>query len=132
MSIAIPAKVSWLSSRHSMRSPKSPDSEFTETDVEEVRFRIKHTENDVMVSYCRRNTPFVKDLVKYLNSLGIDPWVDWEDIRPAVDWMKAIRHGIVDAYAFICVLSPEYLESKICLEELGGSPDNLLTFSPIS
>lgn len=80
--------------------------------------RYAHTENDVMVSYCRRNKKFVQELVAYLNRIGIDPWIDWEDIPPAVDWMQCIRDGIEQSYAFIAVLSPEYLASKICLEEL--------------
>mmetsp|Transcript_17520 Transcript_17520/g.28546 ORF Transcript_17520/g.28546 Transcript_17520/m.28546 type:complete len:388 (+) Transcript_17520:87-1250(+) len=95
------------------------------------KVKFKHETNDVMVSYCRRNTPFVKSLVQFLNDIGIDPWVDWEDIPPAVDWMKQITKGIINAYAFICVLSPEYLESKICLEELQIALDSGKLIVPI-
>lgn len=37
-----------------------------------------------MVSYCRKQKPFVSELVRFLHTIGIDPWVDWEDIPPAV------------------------------------------------
>eukprot|EP00468_Gymnochlora_sp_CCMP2014_P012515 CAMPEP_0167759698 /NCGR_PEP_ID=MMETSP0110_2-20121227/11167_1 /TAXON_ID=629695 /ORGANISM="Gymnochlora sp., Strain CCMP2014" /LENGTH=405 /DNA_ID=CAMNT_0007646111 /DNA_START=51 /DNA_END=1265 /DNA_ORIENTATION=- len=80
--------------------------------------RYQHFKNDIMISYSRRNKAFVKTLVKGLKERKIDPWVDWEDIPPAADWKEEIERGIQQAYAVIAVLSPEYLMSEFCHDEI--------------
>lgn len=53
-----------------------------------------------------------------LDAAGIDAWVDWEGIPPSADWMKEIKAAIREADAFIFVISPHSLASKVCAEEL--------------
>jgi hypothetical protein len=49
---------------------------------------------------------------------GKDVWIDWEDIPFSSKWWDEIAQAIAGAGTFICVLSPDYLVSKTCLEEL--------------
>lgn len=73
---------------------------------------------DVMVSYCRRNKPFVERLVKALEDNDVSCWVDWKDIPHGVDWMKSIQSGILNCNTFVFCLSPESIKSKVCGEEV--------------
>mmetsp|Transcript_23467 Transcript_23467/g.45826 ORF Transcript_23467/g.45826 Transcript_23467/m.45826 type:complete len:605 (+) Transcript_23467:45-1859(+) len=78
----------------------------------------QHFKNDVMISYSRKNKPFVKKLVAKLTEFGIDPWVDWNDIPPGTDWRRQIEMGIQQAYAVIAVISPPFTESPVCRDEI--------------
>ena len=77
--------------------------------------------SDVFVSYRRVNVEFAKKLVEYLNKEGKEVWVDWEDIPPGSEaFTDDIKRGLEGADAFICILTPDYLESPYCLDmELG-------------
>ncbi|GAB5370041.1 hypothetical protein AAMO2058_001458100 [Amorphochlora amoebiformis] len=78
----------------------------------------QHFKNDIMISYCRRDKDQVRKIVDGLNNRGIDPWVDWKDIPPATDWKKEIQMGIQKAYATVACLSPNYLKSEYCRDEI--------------
>jgi|GEM_PF-4391291 len=87
--------------------------------------------NDIFISYSRRNKDFVKKLNDALREHGLDPWVDWEDIPPSVDWMEEIRNGIDEANTFIFVISPDSIHSKVCYEELQYAVDQHKRLVPI-
>ncbi|MFN8381795.1 MAG: TIR domain-containing protein [Anaerolineales bacterium] len=72
----------------------------------------------VFISYSRKNKEFVQSLHAALKSEGFDIWVDWEGIPPSADWMAEISAAIEGADAFIFVLSPDSLASKVCGDEL--------------
>lgn len=72
----------------------------------------------IFISYSRRNKVFVKKLNDALDSAGIDAWVDWEGIPLSSDWMAEISAAIEAADAFVFVISPDSLKSKICMDEL--------------
>ena len=75
--------------------------------------------SDVFISYRRADITFVRQLVDALIETDREVWVDWEDIPPAsTDWWEDIKRGIAGADAFIAILSPRYLQSEICLNEL--------------
>ncbi|MEO1643844.1 MAG: TIR domain-containing protein [Chloroflexota bacterium] len=42
--------------------------------------------SDVMISYSRRDKPFVQALEKAIAKTGRATWVDWDDIPPTVNW----------------------------------------------
>jgi hypothetical protein len=73
---------------------------------------------DVFVSYSRKDTAFVRQLVDRLAQDKQDVWVDFEDIPFAADWWDEICEGIDTAEAFIFVLSPDSLTSKVCSMEV--------------
>lgn len=45
-------------------------------------------------------------------------WIDWNDIPKAVDFMEAIKKGILEANAFIYIISPDSVASKYCDAEV--------------
>jgi WD40 repeat protein len=77
--------------------------------------------SDVFISYRRKNVDFAKQLVGALQDTGKECWVDWEDIPPGSEgFTNDIKRGLEGADAFLCVLSPDYLESTYCVDmELG-------------
>ncbi|GAB4548362.1 MAG: hypothetical protein Fur002_25190 [Anaerolineales bacterium] len=72
----------------------------------------------VFISYSRRNKLFVRKLNDALDAAGVDAWVDWEGIPLSSDWMAEITAAIEAADAFVFVISPDSLKSKVCAEEL--------------
>ena len=72
----------------------------------------------VFVSYSRRDKAFVKKLNDALDNAGVQAWVDWEGIELASDWMATITAAIQGSDAFLFVISPDSLKSKVCAEEL--------------
>jgi WD40 repeat protein len=75
--------------------------------------------SDVFLSYRRKDVDFAKQMDAALKATGREVWVDWEDIPPGVEgFTDEIQRGIDGADAFICLLSPNYLESEYCLMEL--------------
>ena len=74
--------------------------------------------SDVFISYSRQDAAFVDTLNKALMQEGKNVWVDWEDIPFSAKWWDEISQAITGATTFICVLSPHYLGSKICMEEI--------------
>ena len=72
----------------------------------------------VFISYSRKNKPFVSKLNTALDENGIDAWVDWEGIPLTSDWMAEITAAIEGCDAFVFVISPDSLKSKVCADEL--------------
>jgi hypothetical protein len=73
--------------------------------------------SDVFISYRRTDVKIAQDLVKKLEEAGKEVWVDWEDIPPGSEvFTDDIKRGLEGADAFICILSPDYLESKYCVD----------------
>ncbi|NJL40632.1 MAG: TIR domain-containing protein [Leptolyngbyaceae cyanobacterium SM1_4_3] len=73
---------------------------------------------DVFISYSRKDKEFVQQLHAALVAHKRDAWVDWQDILPSEKWWKAIEAGIEGAEAFVFVISPDSVESKVCADEI--------------
>jgi WD40 repeat protein len=78
----------------------------------------KLPKRSVFISYSRKDTEFVRKLNDSLDSSEIEAWVDWEGIPPSSDWMDEISRAIEGADAFLFVISPDSLASKVCGDEL--------------
>lgn len=85
----------------------------------------------IFVSYSRKNIDFAKRLTGVLQARDIDFWVDWEGIPPTVDWMQQIQRGIEEADAFLFIISPDSIKSKVCKDELGIAVKNGKRLIPI-
>ncbi len=72
----------------------------------------------VFISYSRKDKAFVKQLNDALDQAGVRAWVDWEGIQVASDWMATITGAIQGTDAFLFVISPDSLNSKVCADEL--------------
>jgi WD40 repeat protein len=74
---------------------------------------------DVFVSYAREDVEFVaRRLVPALEARGKAVWVDLTGIPPAAEWRERIRSGIAAAKAVVAVLSPAFVASRICADEI--------------
>jgi WD40 repeat protein len=72
----------------------------------------------VFLSYSRKDGPAVRRLAAALESQRVGAWVDWEDIPPSAQWWREICTAIESVDAFVCVMSPDALASKVCGDEL--------------
>jgi WD40 repeat protein len=70
------------------------------------------------VSYSRRDSAFVRELVGALTSRGLNVWLDEEDIPPSARWRDELTSAIEGAGAFVAVISPQAAASKECGREL--------------
>lgn len=85
----------------------------------------------IFVSYSRKNKDFCRQITNELQKHDLDFWVDWEGIPPTVDWMKEIEKGIEEADTFLAIVSPDWISSKVCLEELNIAVKNGKRLIPV-
>ena len=85
----------------------------------------------IFVSYSRKNIDFCKRLTDELQKRDLDFWVDWEGIPPTVDWLKEIEKGIEEADTFLAIVTPDWISSKICLDELDIAVKNGKRLIPV-
>jgi TIR domain len=88
-------------------------------------------ENDVFISYSRRDKAFVEQLDAKFRQAGRDPWVDWDDIRKGEDWWKSIQRGIEESDSFVFVISPDSVTSTVCREEIDYAAQLNKRFLPL-
>ncbi len=67
--------------------------------------------NDVFISYRRKDLEFVTQLHQELTQRGIPAWFDMENIEVADHWRSSIAEGIRACKVFVLVLSPDAVES---------------------
>ncbi|MCD4687656.1 MAG: TIR domain-containing protein [Anaerolineae bacterium] len=89
------------------------------------------SENQVMISYSRRNRSFAKALVDNLNTIGVDAWLDEQDISPGQRWKESIRQGIVQARAVVAIISPHSLVSPPCAWEVELALERNIPLIPV-
>lgn len=85
----------------------------------------------IFVSYSRKDSESARKLVAALEELGLDVWVDWEEIAPAVDWLENIKRGIEEADAFVFLVSPDSIKSEVCNVEIGHAAANNKRIVPV-
>jgi WD40 repeat protein len=86
---------------------------------------------DVFISYSRKDAEFVGRLRDELAARGKDVWLDLEDIRKGEDWWRRIERGIQAAAAVVAVLSPDFLSSEVCGNELDYAIANNKRLVPV-
>ena len=75
-------------------------------------------ENDIFISYSRRDQEFVTRLARDLDQQVAGVWFDQSDIQVGQQWHDEIMDGIRACKAFVLVLSPDAAESRYVHEEL--------------
>jgi WD40 repeat protein len=74
--------------------------------------------SDFFISYAREDQAFVRRLHEALSEEKRQTWVDWQDIPPTAEWLKEIYSAIEAADAFVFVISPAAINSRVCQLEL--------------
>ena len=72
----------------------------------------------VFLSYSRRDAPVARRVVTALEGRRVDAWVDWEDIPPSADWWREVCAAIEATDAFVFLISPESVASRVCTDEV--------------
>lgn len=85
----------------------------------------------IFVSYSRKNRDFCRQLTNELQKRDFDFWVDWEGIPPTVDWMKEIEKGIEEADTFLAIVTPDWISSRVCIDELNIAAKNGKRLIPV-
>src|SRR5215204_4303109 len=80
---------------------------------------------DVFISYAREDQDFVRELQDALEEHNRKTWIDWKDIPLTAKWKEEVFSAIDQADSFAAVISPDFIVSKPCQEELDhASHDN--------
>ena len=74
------------------------------------------------ISYAHRNKTEVLTIIGRMQAEGCRIWYD-EGIDPGTEWAEHIAQQLTGRDYFIAFLSPEYLESTNCLDELSFARD---------
>lgn len=75
--------------------------------------------SDVFISYSRQSDiEFVDRLSAALEARGQEVWVDRAGIFPSSPWRPEIEQAILEAHAFVFVISPSSVASDYCRAEL--------------
>jgi hypothetical protein len=78
----------------------------------------------VFVSYSTKNSSFARQLATSLSSLGIDVWMDVDDIPPGMRWSTAIQRGLDVSDLMIVVITPQSMVSRHVEDEWQYFLDN--------
>src|SRR5215207_11627196 len=73
---------------------------------------------DVFISYAREDQNFVRKLQDALEEHKRNTWVDWKDIPLTAKWKEEVFSAIDNPDSFAAVISPDFIVSKPCQEEL--------------
>jgi WD40 repeat protein len=74
--------------------------------------------HDVFISYSHRDKEFVLKLRDALVASNHSVWLDLRDIPYTADWQEEIYRNIVTANNVLCVLSPDFIQSPYCRDEV--------------
>lgn len=67
----------------------------------------------LFISYSRRDQEFVLRLATDLQDRGAQVWIDQGDIQGGEQWRESIAKGVQGCQAFVLVVSPDSINSKV-------------------
>ncbi len=76
----------------------------------------------IFISYAHKDTESVLPIIKNLINSGYRTWYD-EGIEPGKDWDNYIAEHVIGCSYFIAFVSPSYLASSNCMDELNFARD---------
>ncbi len=85
----------------------------------------------VFISYAREDRGFVNALVEVLKEEGIEVYGDWL-LTGGESYKEQLRQLIINAEVFITVISPDFLASDACKEEVDLAAGFNKTIIPVS
>ena len=85
----------------------------------------------IFISYSRKDLEFAQQIVDALAANNLDTWVDWKSIPKGEDWWEHIQSGIEEADAFIFLISPDSIASKVCSDEIDHAIKNGKRILPV-
>lgn len=73
---------------------------------------------DVFISYQRKDEKSAEHLKRSLNELGVSAFLDRSEIDIGASWQRRIFDALEKCSAAVTLYSPEFVESKVCQDEL--------------
>eukprot|EP00823_Brevimastigomonas_motovehiculus_P002896 TRINITY_DN171_c0_g1_i1.p1 TRINITY_DN171_c0_g1~~TRINITY_DN171_c0_g1_i1.p1 ORF type:complete len:484 (+),score=112.90 TRINITY_DN171_c0_g1_i1:23-1474(+) len=74
---------------------------------------VKDKKASLMISFDPKDLTVVKSVCMPLSTIDDrDLWADWDSMPPSEEWMAEVYKGIEQSDAFLCFLSPDYLQSE--------------------
>src|SRR5207237_5631237 len=86
---------------------------------------------DVFISYSRSDKEFVLKLRNALEACNHVTWLDLKDIPYTAEWRAEIYANIEAANNFLCVLSPNFITSPNCRDEVAHAVEYSMRLVPI-
>lgn len=84
------------------------------------------------MSYAHQESDdFVGFLHDFFATKSVHAWVDVNEIEMGDDWHDKIGEGINDCMVFLAVITPKYLQSKFCKQELYMAQDMKKAILPV-
>jgi predicted nucleotide-binding protein len=87
--------------------------------------------SSVFISYARDDFEPVRRIVEELNALGVDTWMDVENLSPGELWLNAIHLAIRRAEAFLFFISPQSVRRQWILDEFVAASDGGVKIIPV-
>lgn len=66
----------------------------------------------LFISYSRTDEAFARRLAESFSALGVDVWIDVEDIPAGMKWSSAIQQGLNKAELMLVIISPTSMASS--------------------
>lgn len=85
----------------------------------------------IFVSYSSKDRPFALGLVKELQNLGANVWIDQLGIGLGEDWDDAIEEALEKSETFMIILSPTSVESRNVKDEVNIAINSKKKLVPI-
>ena len=85
----------------------------------------------IFVSYSSKDRPFALGLVKELQELGANVWIDQLGIGLGEDWDDAIEEALEKSETFMIILSPTSVESRNVKDEVNIAINSKKKLVPI-
>lgn len=86
---------------------------------------------EVLISYSRKDSDFVRQLGDALAAHEREAWIDWKDIPLTAEWWEEIINNIDAANDFLFVISPDSVASPTCRKEIEHADTNHKRMVPI-
>ena len=87
--------------------------------------RIKPYKGDksfLFISYAHRDTKLVYPIIRHMQGMGLRVWFD-EGIVPGKEWDDYVAERVLKCDAMIAFISPNYLKSSNCRDEMNYARD---------
>jgi len=94
---------------------------------------------NVFISYCRLDSSYAKKLYNDLSDIGLDVWIDKNNLLPGQNWNLEIHNAIREADFIILLLSENAIkhrgyfqkELKLAFEEYQKMPIDNIFLLPV-
>ncbi|HOF39542.1 MAG TPA: toll/interleukin-1 receptor domain-containing protein [Candidatus Hydrogenedentes bacterium] len=88
-------------------------------------------QNDVFISYSRKDKKYADELRRHLADQGVSCWIDREGIHPGEDWTEMIGKALRSVTVMVLLYSSSARDSENVKDEVAIAAKRKLAFVPI-